>query len=194
MRKILMLAAGLTALGVLGALAPAVAATTEPTPYCGIRWGSLPKTNLIHTYTTAPVTNLRAGQHSCFDRLVIDVGPQQPGIPQTQHYGYQLAYGPQPRNEHTLQLIPVRGGAFLHIVVNASAIDDNYNPTYAPADRLHAVNVTGFRTFRQVAFFGTYEAQTSITIGVRARLPFRVFYLSGPHAGSRLVIDVAHRW
>lgn len=194
MRKILMLAAGLTALGVLGALAPAAAATAEAAPYCGIRWGSLPKTNLIHTYTTAPITNLRAGQHSCFDRLVIDLGPQQAGIPPTQRYGYQLAYGPRPRNEDTLQPIPVQGGAFLHIVVNASAIDSNYHPTYAPADRLHAVNVTGFRTFRQVAFFGTYEAQTSITIGVRARLPFRVFYLSGPGAGSRLVIDVAHRW
>jgi hypothetical protein len=29
---------------------------------------------------------------------------------------------------------------------------------------------------------------------VRARLPFRVFSLAGPGAGSRLVIDVAHRW
>jgi hypothetical protein len=29
---------------------------------------------------------------------------------------------------------------------------------------------------------------------VRARLPFRVFVLRGPGSGSRLVIDVAHRW
>jgi len=29
---------------------------------------------------------------------------------------------------------------------------------------------------------------------VRARLPFRVFVLAGPGNGSRLVIDVAHRW
>jgi len=36
--------------------------------------------------------------------------------------------------------------------------------------------------------------QTTIGLGARARLPFRVFTLSGPGQGSRLVIDVAHRW
>jgi hypothetical protein len=56
------------------------------------------------------------------------------------------------------------------------------------------VNVTEFRTFRQIAFLGTYEAQTQIVIGARARLPFRVFFLSGPGARPRLVIDIAHRW
>ena len=30
--------------------------------------------------------------------------------------------------------------------------------------------------------------------GVRARLPFRVFTLTGPDSGSRLVIDIAHTW
>jgi hypothetical protein len=35
---------------------------------------------------------------------------------------------------------------------------------------------------------------TKIGLGVRARLPFRVFALAGPGGGSRLVIDVAHRW
>jgi hypothetical protein len=38
------------------------------------------------------------------------------------------------------------------------------------------------------------EGQTEIGLGVRARLPFRVFPLAGPGDGSRLVIDVAHRW
>jgi hypothetical protein len=49
-------------------------------------------------------------------------------------------------------------------------------------------------TFRQVVFDGTFEGQTQIGLGVRARLPFRVFTLAGPGGGSRLVIDVAHRW
>jgi hypothetical protein len=137
---------------------------------------------------------MRAGQHPCFDRLVIDLGPQQPGIPSVSQYGYQVSYGPGPRNEETGQPIPIEGGAYLGVTVNAPAHDEDYNPTYAPADRLHAVNVTGFQTFRQVAFFGTYEAQTDMTLGVRAQLPFRVFFLSGPDAGSRLVIDIAHRW
>ena len=31
-------------------------------------------------------------------------------------------------------------------------------------------------------------------LGVRARLPMRAFVLDGPGDGTRLVIDVAHRW
>jgi hypothetical protein len=52
----------------------------------------------------------------------------------------------------------------------------------------------GFRTFRDVVYGGTYEGYSSIGLGVRARLPFRVFKLDGPGTGSRLVIDVAHQW
>ena len=39
-----------------------------------------------------------------------------------------------------------------------------------------------------------HESQATIGLGVRARLPFRVFTLTGPGSGSRLVVDVAHRW
>jgi hypothetical protein len=78
--------------------------------------------------------------------------------------------------------------------VRARALTDDFVPTYSPADPARAVNVTGFRTLRQVAFLGTHEAQTQIGLGVRARLPFRVFLLAGPGNGSRLVVDVAHRW
>jgi hypothetical protein len=56
------------------------------------------------------------------------------------------------------------------------------------------VNVAGYSTFRQVAFTGSFEGQTLIGLGVRARLPMRAFVLDGPGDGSRLVIDVAHRW
>jgi hypothetical protein len=51
------------------------------------------------------------------------------------------------------------------------------------------VNVTGFSTFRQVAWAGSFEGQTTVGLGVRARLPFRVFTLPG-----RVVVDVAHVW
>ena len=53
-------------------------------------------------------------------------------------------------------------------------------PTYVPADRNELVNVTGWRTFRQVAYGGSFEGYTTIGVGLRARLPFRVFTLSGP--------------
>jgi hypothetical protein len=41
---------------------------------------------------------------------------------------------------------------------------------------------------------GSFEGLTTIGLGVRAKLPFRVFTLNGPDGHSRLVIDVAHRW
>jgi hypothetical protein len=83
-------------------------------------------------------------------------------------------------------------------VVGAPAYDiETGDPTYRPADPSEAVNVSGFRTFRQVAFAGSFEGQSTIGLGVRARLPFRVFTLAalpGSEQGPRLVIDVAHRW
>jgi hypothetical protein len=49
------------------------------------------------------------------------------------------------------------------------------------------VNVSGYRTFRQVV---SAESDGDYTrFGLRARLPFRIFTLPG-----RVVIDVAHRW
>ena len=90
--------------------------------------------------------------------------------------------------------LPLRGGAFIDVRVVAPAHDQNYNPTYTPANRDEAMTVAGFQTFRQVAFAGTYEAVTQIGLGVRARAAVRVFTLAGPGSGSRLVIDVAHRW
>lgn len=171
-----------------------VAAASPQQPDCGIRWGSVPETDLVSTYTTATIEDLRAGRHTCFDRLVVDLGPTRAGLPGRQGNGYQIRYLPEVRYGEPGDRLPVRGGALLAVVVNAAAHDDDYQPTYDPRDHIHAVDVTGFRTFRQVAFLGTFEGQTEIVLGVRARLPFRAFVLSGPDAGSRLVIDVAHRW
>ena len=53
-------------------------------------------------------------------------------------------------------------------------------------------NVSGYQTFRQVAWAGSFEGYTTLGLGVRARLPFKVFTLDGPGSGSRLVVDVAH--
>ncbi|TCN28598.1 hypothetical protein EV644_14512 [Kribbella orskensis] len=39
-----------------------------------------------------------------------------------------------------------------------------------------------------------FEGQATFGVGVRARLPFHTFTLSGPGRGSRLVIDITHRW
>jgi hypothetical protein len=190
MRKLFVLAT--VALTMAGVVVPAVSARSVGDPYCGIRWGSLPERDLH--YTSAPITDLRAGRHRCFDRLVVDLGPRVAGLPGLDSSGYQVQYVPLITQDGSGQPQSLAGGALLSIVVHAPAHDGDYNPTYAPADPAHAVAVGGFRTFRQVAYFGTFEGQTTLGLGVRARLPFRVFVLSRPGDGSRVVIDVAHRW
>lgn len=166
----------------VGGLAPAAASADSD---CGISWGSLDKA--APEYTRATVEDVRAGRHDCYDRLVIELGPGA----QT---GYLVRYVPQFTQDFSGDPIPLRGAADLEVIVNARSYDDDFNPTWDPPDRLEAVNVTGFDTFRQVVDSVSWEGQTQIGLGVRARLPFRAFVLAGPGAGSRLVIDVAHSW
>jgi hypothetical protein len=191
MRRLLVLAAAV--LTVVGAVAPAVSARAgrAAAPYCGITWGSVPETRA--GMATRPITNVRAGRHDCYDRLVIDLGgaPDRfgPG-----RLGYDVRYGPV-SEDGSGRPIPLAGGADLNIVVRAPMNNIvTGQPTYTPRDRNHLVNISGFRTFRQVASGGSFEGQSTIGLGVRARLPFRVFILEGPGTGARLVIDVAHRW
>jgi hypothetical protein len=54
---------------------------------------------------------------------------------------------------------------------------------------LPGVDLAGYRTFRDARFASSFEGDTQVGLGVRARLPFRVFQLPG-----RLVIGVAHTW
>jgi len=51
--------------------------------------------------------------------------------------------------------------------------------------------VSGFPVFRSVVWAGSFEGVTSLGLGVRARLPFRVFTLTNP---TRVVVDVARSW
>ncbi|MET3206800.1 UNVERIFIED_ORG: hypothetical protein ABIB21_003623 [Arthrobacter sp. UYEF13] len=137
--------------------------------------------------STALVTNVRTGQHYCFDRMVVDLnGPVA---------GYTARYVPVVVQDGSGFSIPLLGSAFLQVTVNAPSYDvETGNVTYSPAAKAELSNVAGYQTFRQVAYAGSFEGYTSIGLGVRARLPFRVFTLDGPGSGSRMVVDVAHFW
>ena len=164
-------------------LIPAAAAQAGTS--CVIRWGSLAKT--AESTETAPMVNVRAGRHACFDRLVIDVRAAGAN-------GYVVKYVSTVTQDGSGLAVPLRGGARLQIAVVAPAYDAYYRQIYRPANPRELINVTGWQTFRQVAWAGSFEGESTIGLGVRARLPFRVFVLQGPDAGSRFVIDVAHHW
>jgi hypothetical protein len=166
--------------------APAQAAD----PYCGITWGSLPK--VADASDTEMVNGVRAGRHACFDRLVIDLGGQD-----TAFGSYDVRYASQVYEDGSGRPVPVRGAADLQVVVRAPAYDQYGNDTFRPARPSEVVDVTGYSTFRQVAWAGSFEGYTTLALGVRAHLPFRVFALPGTAQsddGPRLVIDVAHAW
>jgi hypothetical protein len=165
-------------------------APAQAAPYCGITWGSTAKA--AAAADREMVNDVRAGRHACFDRLVIDLGGQD-----TRFGSYDVRYVSQVHADGSGAAVPVRGAADLRVVVRAPAYDARGNATFAPANRREVVNVSGYSTFRQVAWAGSFEGRTTLALGVRARLPFRVFTLPGVAAsdqGPRLVIDVAHRW
>lgn len=154
-------------------------------PYCGITWGSTARSD-AGSAPRAVLDGVRAGRHTCFDRLVLDVDGTL--------NGWDVRYVTVVHAEGSGAALPVAGAADLQIVLRSPAYDRNGDPTYDPADPRHLVNVGAFRTFEQVRWGGSFEGQTTIALGVRARLPFRVFVLDGPGDHTRLVIDVAHRW
>ncbi|MFC9691369.1 hypothetical protein ACFTSF_22635 [Kribbella sp. NPDC056951] len=151
--------------------APQTSATTTAT--CPSGWGSLPEANA--RMVQSPATGVRTGRHACFDRLVVDLQGRAPG--------YDVRYVSNVTQDGSGFVVPLRGGAKLQIIVRA--------PSGKP---FKAPDVRGYDTFRQVAYAGSFEGQTTVGLGVRARLPFRVTTLTGPGSSSRLVVDVAHHW
>lgn len=185
---------GAVALGVVILAAPVMAVATTTTaaagtrsstaasqttvPFCGITWGSLPKHSA--PLTSGLVADLRTGRHACFDRLVFDIGDGSGEV------GYDVRYVSKVTNPASGMTVPVAGGAKLQITI------------HAPADQQYPVGgsstFNGWGSFRQVTWVSSFEGLTDVGLGVRARLPMRVFTLPHAAGGERLVIDVAHRW
>lgn len=147
---------------------------------CAVQWGSLPEQR--SQGSTGQVRDVRTGRHACFDRLVVDLSGSVGG--------YFVRYVGQVRRDGSGAPVPLRGGARLEVVVTAPPVPTD--AWFLPDGEL--LDPRGYRTFRHLAWAGSFEGQSTFGLGVRARLPFRVFVLDGPGTGSRVVLDVAHRW
>ena len=169
---------GLLALGVTIVLAGTLG-TSASAADCVTNWGSLAKGSLAD-YSQGPLNGVRTGRQDCYDRLVLDIAGTG--------FGYRVEYVDQVVQDGSGAPVPLRGGAKIRIIVQAMAA------TGFPATSPELANVSGYSTFRQVAGAGSFEGQTTIGLGVRARLPFRVFTLPLDGGGTRLVTDVAHSW
>jgi hypothetical protein len=188
-RGALLAAALLVGTASVGVTVPvASAATTAAAPAvsaCPTGWGSLPKTAPTAAYN--PLSDIRTGRQDCFDRMVFDV----PGAG-TNRIGYRATYVKHFDQDGTGDRIPVSGGAILEIYVSAPSYDPDSGGQVYPGrggQALPGVDLTGYQTFRDAKFGASFEGTTQVGLGVRAKLPFRVFQLP-----DRLVVDVAHRW
>ncbi|WP_055470733.1 AMIN-like domain-containing (lipo)protein [Streptomyces pathocidini] len=176
----------LAAVGIMGTAGVAGAATQSAAKAtaCSTAWGSTLKS--ATGTDTEPLRNVRTGRHTCFDRIVFDIS----GV--TGKVGYHVGYVNRFYQDGSGKYIPVKGGAILQIIVNAPSYDPaTIEQTYPGkgAQPLPGVNVSGYKTFRDAKFGASYEGQSQIGLGVRARLPFQVF-----QNGDRLIVDVAHTW
>ncbi|MGW1199916.1 AMIN-like domain-containing (lipo)protein [Streptomyces sp. NPDC002536] len=157
---------------------------------CAGDWGSLPKVN-TETAGYAPLVNIRTGQHACFDRMVFDIRGAE-GSTEHGPVRYHVRYVDELHQDGSGDLIPVGGGAILEVRVGAPSYDPE---TMQPSYRAHVgkplpgVGVEGYRTFKDIRYGGSFEGDTQVGVGVRARLPFRVF-----QSGNHVVVDVAHSW
>jgi hypothetical protein len=144
-------------------------------------------------YSGAPLYLVRAGRHDCYDRVMFDVNAPDA-------VGYHVQYVSMVRSDGAGTPVPVAGGAALEVVVHAPALGAD-NQGHQPGAVLarpgqsfySAAQLAGWRTLRQVRYAGTFEGQTTIAVGVRTRVPFRVFtLLNARDQVMRVVLDVAH--
>lgn len=169
-------------------IAPAPA-TAHSQPYCGIWWGS--RSKAVGAARADWLMEGRVGRHRCYDRLVFELyGPAA---------GATVRYVDRIPLMATAGLRQPAGGARLVVRIPAglppaSATEGRVRAELGPVNDQALFDVRGFRTFRDVTWGGISGRGTIVGLGVRARLPFRVFTLHGPGHRSRVVIDVAHRW
>jgi hypothetical protein len=165
-----------------GAAVAVPASATEG--YCGLVWGSTAKS--APALGTGPLVAARTGRHGCWDRVVFELdGPAA---------GYSVRYVDAVRQDGSGAVLAVPGGARLQVQLHHPAYDAEGNPTFPCRAGRAVADVTGYPTLRSVVHGGSFEGYTTVGIGTRARLPFRVFTLAGPGGHSRIVVDVAHRW
>ncbi|GAB3082265.1 hypothetical protein GCM10027053_54280 [Intrasporangium mesophilum] len=179
-RRRLSVAAALAALAIPAAVAGtsgSATASTASAPYCGITWGSLPKATSPAMLWTGAVAGVRSGQHTCFDRVVFDIAAGGGKL------GYNVRYVSTVTMPGSGLPVALTGGAKIQITVNAPSTLG-----------FVAVGYTGWRTFRQLKNLGSFEGYTDFGLGVRARLPMRVFTVTNTDGSKRLVVDVANAW
>ena len=116
----------------------------------------------------APLYLTRVGPHACFDRVVFDInGPEAVGLA-ARYVVRAPIFGTDSQGHQPGVSAPMVG----QNLVSPSTI-------------------AGWSSLREVRFAGSFEGQTTVAVGVRDRLPFRVFVTS-ERSYQHVVVDISH--
>jgi hypothetical protein len=137
----------------------------------------------------APLTQVRVGQHSCYDRVVFDVAGRDP-------VGFIASYVPVVKADGSGESVPVAGTQALEVVVRAPFVGTNDPQAWQDMPRVGddlvaADSLSGWSALRGVTFAGSFEGQSTIAVGVQDKRSFRV-WTSGTGDQQRVVLDIAH--
>jgi hypothetical protein len=127
--------------------------------------------------------DVRAGSHPCYERFVVELGPNG-----TEPFpGYFVRYVAKPITQSPSGLpVSIRGDAVLMVSLGSWMNGPENQGYQGPKDVVpHTVSV--IREYRLVEDF---EGQSAWAIGLDRERPFRVSTLTSP---PRLVVDVATR-
>ena len=163
------------------------AAACAPLPWPG--WGT--GAQLRASSTSAPLYLVRAARQECSDRVVFHLNGPEP-------VGYSVRYVALVSEDGSGRPVPVAGGAALQVVINAPALGQDSHGyvdkvlAEPRADFYSPAQLAGWSSLREIRYAGSFEGQTTIAVGVRARVPFHVFTVVDSSGDYRsLVLDIA---
>jgi hypothetical protein len=140
-------------------------------------WSSATKVSTRQVAPAPALVDVRVAHHDAYDRIVFEFRGDAPG--------YRVEYVPEVREDATGDPVPLRGNAFLSVILTpASMHDARGGPTYPGRKTLTPM----LPSLRQARFAGDFEGQVSWGLGLDDTVGFKVVALAGP---PRIVIDVA---
>jgi hypothetical protein len=161
------------------------------------RWGTGPQVGATGSRVGSTAMSpsalylTRVGRHACYDRVVFDInGPQA--------VSFVARYVPVVLVDGSGQRVPVPGRAALEVIVRAPILGAD-SQGHQPWRKVPPVGqnviapseISGWSSLRAVKFAGSFEGQTTMAVGVRERLPFRVSVTS-ERLYQHVVLDVFH--
>lgn len=162
---------------------PITTPATPPSPCPGDAehpWGTeSSEREFLSTVSGQEITGVRIGSHECFDRVVLDLTGDDPGL------GWYASFQAEAIHDPSGDPIEMEGDAFLDLAIRPiDWVEDS-------EERYHGDGVSGEDTelVTEVRFGGLFEGYQQVIIGLRSQTAYRVFALSDP---ARIVIDVKH--